>query len=123
MPESLELFDAPCPGCGETVFTLPLKPRATHRVVCPKCHTPYIVHVASNLSIGVYTLEDYEKAKCSNCKGTGKCPTCKGTGKVPCPDCGGKGYIKEYSNFVGCPRCGGSGTAVYLSQINEKIKR
>ncbi|MEM1690780.1 MAG: hypothetical protein QXF05_04375 [Thermofilaceae archaeon] len=125
MEKEYELFDHPCPTCGQTTFTLPLKPKITHRVICPKCKTVSILHITSELAIRVYTLEEYEKAKCKKCNGTGKCPTCKGTGKVTCSKCKGHGfyYKEEYDYYYGCEICGGSGQASTVYLINEKIRR
>ncbi|MEM3942640.1 MAG: hypothetical protein QXJ59_01035 [Thermofilaceae archaeon] len=123
MEKEYELFDHPCPACGQTTFTLPLRPKITHRVICPKCKTASILHITSEIAIRVYTLEEYEKVKCKSCKGTGKCPACKGTGKAVCPKCDGQGFYKGGITYYGCEICGGSGLTDYTSSINEKIRR
>ncbi|MEM1632356.1 MAG: hypothetical protein QW394_09750 [Thermofilaceae archaeon] len=127
MEKEYELFDHPCPTCAQTTFTLPLRPKITHRVICPKCKTVSILHITSEIAIRVYTLEEYERAKCKKCNGTGKCPTCKGTGKTVCPKCRGYGYYTDAEGFFGewtithhgCTYCGGSGK----SENIEKIRR
>jgi ribosomal protein S27AE len=120
-----ELFEAPCPNCGDASFTILLKPGITNRLVCPKCKTPSYVHVKKDLGIIVLRQDEYKKAICKGCNGTGKCTTCKGTGEMLCPQCNGKGwFVDEYNNYRSCGRCGGDGN-YESSQYNffSKVKK
>jgi uncharacterized protein YbaR (Trm112 family) len=104
-----ELFEAPCPICGDASFTILLKPGITNRLACPKCKTPFYVHVKKDLGIIVLRQDEYKKAICKECNGTGKCKTCKGTGKMLCPHCNGDGWYVFASKYTSCGICGGDG--------------
>jgi DnaJ-class molecular chaperone len=103
-----ELFEAPCPICGGASFTILLKSGITNRLVCPNCNTPSYVHVKKDLGIIVLRQDEYKKAICKECGGTGKCKTCKGTGEMLCPECNGKGWFFK-RDYKSCGRCGGDG--------------
>lgn len=121
MSEKPQLFDLPCPICGKTTFTLPFIPKITHRVICPRCQTPSILHITSSLGIRIYRQDEYEKARCKNCNGTGKCSTCKGTGKIKCPKCKGYGFYEDEDAYTyGCEVCGGSGYSEYSMHLALK---
>jgi ribosomal protein S27AE len=120
-----ELFEAPCPNCGDASFTILLKPGITNRLVCPKCKTPSYVHVKKDLGIIVLRQDEYKKAICKECDGTGKCKTCKGTGKILCPICNGKGWFIERSTYLkSCGICGGDGTIkLYYNEFFNDVKK
>ena len=103
-------FEVPCASCGESSFTLILKPGVTHRFRCPKCGKPTYVHISEELAIYVFSEEE-------------KCPKCNGTGKMICPKCKGLGYYEEDYYYYGCPMCGGHGFTGDESEINVKIHR
>jgi len=97
LPMELKTFEVPCPNCGESSFNILFRPRITHRLVCPRCKTPFYVHVKKDLGIIVLRGDEYKKARCPECRGTGVCKKCNGTG---CDNCRGSGV---------CPMCGGEG--------------
>ena len=101
-------FEVPCASCGESSFTLILKPGVTHRFRCPKCGKPTYVHISEELAIYVFSEEE-------------KCPKCNGTGRMTCPKCKGLGYYEYDVYYYGCPMCGGHGVA--MKPLNEKIYR
>jgi len=97
LPMELKTFEVPCLNCGESSFNILLKPRITHRLICPRCKTSFYVHVKKDLGIIVLRGDEYKKARCPECRGTGVCKKCNGTG---CDNCRGSGV---------CPMCGGEG--------------
>jgi len=137
MSNQYDVFDVPCPYCGETSFSILLKPNTTHRIICPKCKQTTYVKILEDLSIQVYKKDEI-------------CPECKGTGYVTCPKCGGEGYLvmargyvsDDYSIYrltepkitriydgviMGCPLCGGKGSLKidgysYVGAIKELDK-
>lgn len=96
----------PCAICGETEFTVILRPGALFRFVCPKCKAPTYVYVSEKLEV-IMVRED---ELCPECGGTGRCGSCGGTGKSECPRCGGRGWIYDDNEYFyyPCPYCGGS---------------
>jgi ribosomal protein S27AE len=118
-----ELFEAPCPNCGDASFTILLKPGITNRLVCPKCKTTSYVHVKKDLGIIVLRQDEYKKAICKECGGTGKCKTCKGTGEMLCPKCDGKGWREpDLAYYESCIICGGDGEgdgASFFSKVKK----
>lgn len=115
-----ELHHLPCASCGETEFTVILKPDTLHRLVCPKCKTPTYIYVSPKLDI--ITIREDEL--CPECGGTGKCSNCNGTGKARCSHCEGHGWIYDASEdfYYPCPHCGGSKKSnVYWSSYEDFI--
>jgi len=51
LPMELKTFEVPCLNCGESSFNILLKPRITHRLICPRCKTSFYVHVKKDLGI------------------------------------------------------------------------
>jgi len=104
VPEKLQLFEVPCPECGEGSFNIILKPGILHRLICPQCKKVFYVKIKKDLGVVVLRLDEYKKVRCSECNGTGKCRYCRGTGRKSwggvCNECYGTGN---------CPRCGGEG--------------
>jgi hypothetical protein len=82
------------------------------------------VHVKKDLGIIVLRQDEYKKAICKECGGTGKCKTCKGTGEMLCPQCDGKGWSIERGYHNSCGRCGGDGTfKVYYNEFFNDVKK
>jgi len=108
-PSTLQLFEVPCPSCGESSFNVVFKPSVTHRLLCPKCKVAFYVHVKRDLGVMLLQGDEYKKMLCPSCKGTGRCRTCKGTGEMMCPECRGVGY-KKADVYESCGRCGGDGS-------------
>jgi len=113
LPMELKTFEVPCPNCGESSFNILFKPRTTHRLICPRCKTPFYVHVKKDLGIIVLREDEYKKAKCPECQRTGVCKKCNGTGEADCPRCGGGGWYYYDDHFYSCIYCGGDGKRHY----------
>jgi len=110
LPMELKTFEVPCLNCGESSFNILLKPRTIHRLICPRCKTSFYVHVRKDLGIIVLREDEYKKARCPECQGTGVCKKCNGTGETTCPHCNGKGwYVDRYDYHYSCIYCGGDG--------------
>jgi len=109
LPMELKTFEVPCPNCGESSFNILFKPRTTHRLICPRCKTPFYVHVKKDLGIIVLREDEYKKAKCPECQGTGVCKKCNGTGEANCPRCGGEGWYYENRKYYTCFYCSDDG--------------
>lgn len=91
-----EIYNVACVNCGETEYTVILKPDTLHRYICPKCKNATYVYITKNREIIMFRQDEL----CTECNGTGKCPICRGSGGgiFPCEKCGGTGI---------CPRCRG----------------
>ena len=106
MREEYDVFDMLCPNCGQTRFSVLLKPDTLTRIICPKCKIPTYIYVSSNLDILTFGEDEI----CPECGGTGKCPNCNGTGGITCPDCKGRGGWEQwFGEWKRCEKCGGTG--------------